>query len=60
MRRTMRPGTMQYLGSCGAHLVGLNVRASPWRLDGRPANEAAYAHWEGLKPIVAARIVRPR
>jgi hypothetical protein len=47
-----------YIGTCGAHFVGLNAHALPWRYYDRPASELVRENWRRLKPQVAARIAR--
>jgi hypothetical protein len=59
------PPHLPGLGSCGAHFVGLNARALPWSLEGRPASEYVRAHWRrhrdelyarvGIDPVAAGR-----
>jgi hypothetical protein len=39
------PPHIPYLGRCGAHFVGLNVKQLPWELDGRPATEYTRDNW---------------
>lgn len=45
-----------YLGTCGAHFVGLNARQLPWQLDGRPATDYLKEHWERHRGAVRERI----
>lgn len=47
-----------YLGTCGAHFVGLNARALPWSLNGRPASQLTHDNWRRLEPRIAERIAR--
>jgi hypothetical protein len=47
-----------YIGSCGAHFVGLNAQALPWCYYDRPASELVRENWERLKPEIAVRIAR--
>lgn len=47
-----------YLGTCGAHFVGLNAHALPWCYYGRPASELVRENWRRLKPAISARIAR--
>jgi hypothetical protein len=47
-----RPG----LGGAGAHFVGLNARALPWRYDDRPASELVREHFQRLRGAVEARL----
>lgn len=41
-----------YLGSCGAHFVGLNARNLPWRYYDRPATECVIENWERHRPAL--------
>lgn len=36
---------LPYVGSCGAHFVGLNARHIPWSYYGRPADQRMREHW---------------
>jgi hypothetical protein len=53
------PPHLPYLGSCGAHFVGLNARSFPWELDGRPAEEHIRENWEAHRPELYARVGLP-
>jgi hypothetical protein len=51
---------LPYLGRCGAHFVGLNARALPWRYYDRPASECVAENWERLEPAVRRAVgLRP-
>jgi hypothetical protein len=50
------PPHLPYLGQCGAHFCGLNVKALPWSLDGRPATDYIQEHWLRLREAVATHI----
>lgn len=39
------PPHMNYLGTCGAHFVGLNAKHLPWEYEGRPASELTRENW---------------
>jgi hypothetical protein len=41
---------LPYVGSCGAHFVGLNARHIPWSYYGRPAGEWMREHWGRHQP----------
>ncbi|MBX6366320.1 MAG: hypothetical protein IRZ00_20945 [Gemmatimonadetes bacterium] len=47
------------LGRCGAHFVGLNVKAIPWTVHGRPAVEHLRDHWLRHRAAVFARVGLP-
>src|SRR5690625_1067693 len=47
------------LGSCGAHLVGLNARDFPWSFYGRPAVEVRLEHWQKIRPLIRERLGLP-
>ena len=47
------------LGRCGAHFVGLNARALPFRYYGRPASEWVAENWERHLPALRARVGLP-
>ena len=36
---------MNYLGTCGAHFVGLNARQLPWAFEGHSASELTRGNW---------------
>lgn len=42
------------LGTCGAHLVGLNSHHVPWKYFDRPADEMLSEHWAELRPALYA------
>jgi hypothetical protein len=44
------------LGEFGAHFVGLNTHALPWRYYGRPATEVRLAHWMAHRTELYARV----
>lgn len=44
------------LGRCGAHFVGLNARALPWRYYDRPATEVRIEHWAHHRAELYARV----
>ncbi|HEV7390882.1 MAG TPA: hypothetical protein VGO08_04505 [Burkholderiales bacterium] len=46
------PPHFKSLGTCGAHFAGLNVRHSPWQVDGRPATECIREHWASHRPAI--------
>lgn len=48
-----------FLGTCGAHFVGLNARHLPWRYYDRAATECVLENWERLSPLVRARLDAP-
>jgi hypothetical protein len=54
------PPHLPYLGSCGAHFVGLNVRHLSWDFYGRPAGERRLEHWRShlreLKRLVTGAV----
>lgn len=47
-----------YLGTCGAHFVGLNARKLPWSWYERPATECVQENWARLSPEIRERIGR--
>jgi hypothetical protein len=51
-----------YLGTCGAHFVGLNTKHLPWSYYDRPADEWKREHWNRLRPEVESKIqqIKPR
>lgn len=44
------------LGSCGAHFVGLNARALPWWVAGRPASHVRLEHWRRHQDGICERL----
>jgi hypothetical protein len=46
-------------GRNGAHFVGLNARALPWKYYDRPASELVREHWRRHRPGIAARVGAP-
>jgi hypothetical protein len=46
------PFRQLYLGRCGAHFVGLNVRRLPPQLGGDAAGRALRRHWERQRPYL--------
>jgi hypothetical protein len=44
------------LGSCGAHFVGLNAHALPFRYYGRPATDWIGEHWARHLPALEAHV----
>jgi hypothetical protein len=54
------PMHQQYLGTCGAHFVGLNQKQLPWRDEaGRPMHEAIHAAWLRYMEQIEERISAP-
>lgn len=51
------PPHYDYLGRCGAHFVGLNVKTLPWEIEGRPAMDHIRDNWQRLKGIVRSRVL---
>lgn len=45
-----------YLGTAGAHFVGLNEHALPWDYYGRPAIECVREHWRRLRGELYERV----
>jgi hypothetical protein len=45
-----------YLGSAGAHFVGLNARSLPWSYYDRPASECVRENWLKHRPELCRRV----
>lgn len=45
-----------HLGTCGAHFVGINARALPWKYYDRPATEVRVEHWMHHLPELHRRL----
>jgi hypothetical protein len=50
------PPHLPYLERCGAHFCGVNVKALPWSLAGRPATAYIHEHWLRLREAVATYV----
>jgi hypothetical protein len=50
------PPHLNYLGRCGAHFVGLNMREIPWEFRGRPAIEVLRERWWRFRPAIEERV----
>jgi hypothetical protein len=50
------PPHLPYLGTCGAHFVGLNARHIAWELDGKPATTYIEENWNRLQQDLRARV----
>lgn len=50
---------LPYLGSCGAHFVGLNARHIAWDYYGRPADDCMSEHWQRHLPELVLRTLSP-
>ena len=50
------PPHLPWLGSCGAHFVGLNARHLPWSLNGKPAVSYIQEHWHKHRGEVYKRV----
>jgi hypothetical protein len=47
---------LPYLGSAGAHFVGLNEHSLPWRYYDRPAIDCVREHWQRLRGELYERV----
>jgi hypothetical protein len=47
------------LGRCGAHFVGLNAKAIPWKYYDRPGLDVRLEHWAGHRPELYRRVGLP-
>jgi hypothetical protein len=47
---------LPYLGRCGAHFVGINVRNIPWSYYGQPATELRLKHWRDNRAELYRRV----
>jgi hypothetical protein len=54
------PPHVPSLGRCGAHFVGLNARALPWKYEERGASEYIAEHWDRLRGTLLARVGQRR
>ena len=50
------PPHLPYLGKCGAHFVGLNVRDPSWEVDGKPAIVYIKENWDRFQQDLCARV----
>lgn len=47
----------QYLGTKGAHFVGLNTKKLDWKYFDKPALECIAEHWDNMRPELYERIM---
>lgn len=50
------PPHVPWLGSCGAHFVGLNARNLPWEYEGRPGSDYLREHWRQHRKVLYERV----
>ncbi|HKO15354.1 MAG TPA: hypothetical protein VJU87_03890 [Gemmatimonadaceae bacterium] len=48
-----------WLGTCGAHFVGLNARELPWEYYGRPATVCRREHWQEQRQYIDTLVPIP-
>ena len=54
------PPHLSDLGFCGAHFVGLNAHALPFRVDDRPGEDVLREHWRRHLPELQRRVSAAR
>ncbi len=50
------PPHLPFVGSCGAHFVGLNARDLGWSIDGIAASQLTRELWKRLRPEICRRV----